>query len=369
MISQSDNRLKVTKVKKLKEIEEKPAVVSQFYQTKLCKHFQNGSCLYGDKCSFSHSYDQLRERPNLTKTKMCTAIESGLRCTEGDKCPFAHSVSELRATPMLYRTVLCNWWRKGQCEFGDSCRFAHGEEQLRSASPSLSPSESMSKVSSEAHSLNQMSTAVSTPACGSLAMPSEPSGVVDMPEIRPSVNFVTPSPMYAAIFSAALSAATTAAMHHGVSVLTPEQTAAVAAAAAAAANEAIKQYAPPVESDEVQPRTTSAPVTNEAAKMREELKKFKKGFSSSPALLTFFDDEEEEERDEENLSPDLVESFGRPRADSEPGLRVTERLMEEIRKLWILPEDEGGAGFGSTAHYPVLSASHVTLDGFTINLD
>jgi hypothetical protein len=50
MISQSDNRLKVTKVKKLKEIEEKPAVVSQFYQTKLCKHFQNGSCLYGDKC-------------------------------------------------------------------------------------------------------------------------------------------------------------------------------------------------------------------------------------------------------------------------------------------------------------------------------
>jgi hypothetical protein len=174
--------------------------------------------------------------------------------------------------------------------------------------------------------------------------------------------------MYAAIFSAALSAATTAAMRNGVSVLTPEQTAAVAAAAAAAANEAIKQYKPSEGADEVQARTSSAPVTNEAAIMREELKKFKKGFSSSPALLSFFDDEEED-RDQENLSVDQVESFGRPRADSEPGLRVTERLMEEIRKLWILPEDEGGAGFGSAAQYPVLSASHVTLDGFNINLD
>ena len=50
MKNQSASQLKTAKIKKLKEIEEKGGVVTQFYQTKLCKHFQNGACLYGDKC-------------------------------------------------------------------------------------------------------------------------------------------------------------------------------------------------------------------------------------------------------------------------------------------------------------------------------
>jgi hypothetical protein len=318
--------------------------------------------------SFSHSLDQLRERPNLTKTKMCTAIESGQTCPEGDKCPFAHCISELRATPMLFRTVLCNWWRKGQCEFGDNCRFAHGEEQLRSSSPSLSPSvnASLSNVSSTGHSLNQLSTNSTTPSSSVIGRTGTP---VETPEeMRPS-DFVTPSPMYAAIFTAALSAATTAAMRNGVFVLTPQQTAAVAAAAAAAANEALKQYKDLECPEDVQPRTSSAPVVNEAALMRNELKKFKKGFSSSPALLSVLGTEVEDEQFISDLMP-ADDAFARPRADSEPSLKVTERLMEEIRKLWILPEDDvEGSMVQMGDSLPLLSASHVTLEGFHINLD
>jgi len=212
--------------------------------------------------------------------------------------------------------------------------------------------------------LNQFSTAVSTPAAASVGNQVESSTTLlpEVPESRCS-NFVTPSPKYAAIFSAALSAATTAAMQNGISVLTPEQTAAVAAAAAAAANEAMRQYDL---DNQVQPRTSSAPVVNEAAVMRSELKKFKKGFSSSPALLSFFDDSEEGEGSFLDFIPS-EESFGRPRADSDPGLRVTEKLMEEIRKLWILPEEDACTSFGTND--PLLSASHVTLEAFNFNID
>lgn len=52
-MNHTQSRIKSTKAKKLKEVLDRPAVVTQFYQTKLCKHFQNGSCLYGDKCMSS----------------------------------------------------------------------------------------------------------------------------------------------------------------------------------------------------------------------------------------------------------------------------------------------------------------------------
>lgn len=42
---------KVGKMRKKDKMNHAPAVVTQFYQTKLCKHFQNGSCLYGNECT------------------------------------------------------------------------------------------------------------------------------------------------------------------------------------------------------------------------------------------------------------------------------------------------------------------------------
>jgi len=377
MRSDVTSQVKSMKVKKIKEIDEKTSVVTQFYQTKLCKHFQNGACLYGDKCSFSHSLEDLRERPNLTKTKMCASVEAGLNCPEGDKCPYAHAISELRATPMLYRTVLCSWWKKGQCEFGDNCRFAHGENQLRDVSPLPSPATalSLSNVSSAGHSLNNLSTAASSPSAVVAKPKPEPFPQMPHPILESTNNFAAPTAAYAAIFSAALSAATTAALQNGISVLTPQQTAAVAAAAAAAATEALKQRGKSPDGEPiVQPRTSSEPVVSPASLMKKELKKFKKGFSSSPALLSFFDAEDNQPLLTEWV-PEEEHEAARPRADSEPGLKVTEKLMEEIRKLWHL-ETELSAPF-SIAPNPLLvesagrmmSASHATLDGYSVIMD
>lgn len=83
--------------------------------------------------SFSHSTTSIRERPNLTNTKLCPLAELGGVCSSVS-CPFAHNLSELRATPMLFRTVMCSWWQAGSCEFGSNCRFAHGESELRESS-------------------------------------------------------------------------------------------------------------------------------------------------------------------------------------------------------------------------------------------
>ena len=318
--------------------------------------------------SFSHSTDQLRERPNLTKTKMCALVESGEECLDGDNCPYAHAINELRATPMLYKTVLCSWWKKGQCEFGSSCRFAHGEDQLRDGSapssvqspgqlPSPSPTPrngSLSAASSVPHSLNTlMSTTASVVS---------PTGSVRM---GPSSDFVTPSPVYATIFSASLAAATTAALQSGVSVLSAQQTAAIAAAAAAAASEAMKHVpghlTPVLES--------SQPSSSQADAMMHT---FKKGFASSPALLGFFDDSDEHQDalvtewvPENDVGYESGHHDSRPRSDSDPGLKVTERLMEEIRKLWT--DGTSSNSLGQSA--PQLSASHATLDGYHVNLD
>jgi hypothetical protein len=297
---------------------------------------------------------------------MCALVEAGEHCPEGDKCPYAHAISELRATPMLYKTVLCSWWKKGQCEFGDSCRFAHGDDQLREGSPLPSPTQNggLSAVSSAPHSLNLMASSTTA----SVTSPSSSS------RTRSGADFVAPSPMYAMIFSAALSAATNAALQNGVSVLSPQQTAAVAAAAAAAASEAAKNF----------PHLESVPETraskNNSALMRQELGKLKKGFASSPALLAFFEDVDEQEPIMTEWIPEegsmgSLDEFGvnRPRADSDPGLKATERLMEEIRKLWTESSSSSSGGGGGAISLgqsaPPLSASHATLDGYHVNLD
>ena len=291
--------------------------------------------------SFSHSLDHLRERPNLSKTKMCPSVEAGQSCGDGEECPYAHSLVELRATPMLFRTVMCSWWRKGQCEFGDNCRFAHGENQLRESTSDQSlTSESVSRSSSFAHSLNKLDQ-------------SSPAASVDTPVAAPV------SPLYAAVFSAALAAATAACYQHGLPVLSPQQTVAVAAAASAAAPEAISQAAPRA----VSPPSALVP----EAVIRAELNKLKKGFASSPALLSFFDDSDEEDTLADWIQQETAQ-VGRPRSGSDPTANNSDHLMEELRKLWT-QDPPAVVGVPLMRSDPYLSASHMTLDSSQINID
>ena len=275
---------------------------------------------------------------------MCPTVESGKPCGDGDQCPYAHTLAELRATPMLYRTVMCSWWRKGQCEFGDNCRFAHGEDQLRdsmSSAPSPKASGSVSRGSSYSQGLDKLGD---SPTCAPVVTPSVP----------------TPSPLYSAVFSAALSAATAACYQNGIPALSPQQTVAVAAAAAAAATEAVSQAAP-------KPVSAPSALVPESV-IRAELNKLKKGFASSPALLSLFGDDS----DEEDTLADWIqqeEEAGRPRSGSDPGAKNAEHLMEELRKLWTQDQVPEIVGVPLMRSDPFLSASHMTLDSYQINMD
>jgi len=63
-------------------------------------------CVKGSNCPFAHSEDELREQPNLKKTKLCAPYMKGF-CKYGDNCCFAHGEHELKSTPDLYKTAVC----------------------------------------------------------------------------------------------------------------------------------------------------------------------------------------------------------------------------------------------------------------------
>eukprot|EP01017_Pseudomicrothorax_dubius_P013159 TRINITY_DN15691_c0_g1_i1.p1 TRINITY_DN15691_c0_g1~~TRINITY_DN15691_c0_g1_i1.p1 ORF type:complete len:143 (+),score=21.35 TRINITY_DN15691_c0_g1_i1:229-657(+) len=120
------------------------SVFHDFYKTKMCPVIatvdilsssvilSQGPCRRGRDCKYAHSELELREPPNLLKTKLCPDYGKGM-CQLGDKCRFAHGFDELRSTPDVYKTALCFAWKNGKCKAGERCRFAHGEEELRPA--------------------------------------------------------------------------------------------------------------------------------------------------------------------------------------------------------------------------------------------
>jgi hypothetical protein len=44
---------------------------------------------------------------DLKKTKICPVVKQGKRCPKADMCNFAHSNEELRAKPNLSKTKMC----------------------------------------------------------------------------------------------------------------------------------------------------------------------------------------------------------------------------------------------------------------------
>ena len=120
-------------------------------KTVMCKNWtETGNCNYGDKCSFAHSEEEIKQSKEqriisqnpLFKTTLCKQFTEGEYCELGDNCHFAHGEDELRtAKPLsdpssdpLFKTVICKNWEEAQanssapdCEYGDTCRFAHGK--------------------------------------------------------------------------------------------------------------------------------------------------------------------------------------------------------------------------------------------------
>lgn len=73
---------------------------------------------------------ELRETPNLKKTRLCLMFEKGM-CFLGNQCSFAHGERQLRSTNLFYKTTMCAGFIKGICTKNNNCRYAHGEHELR----------------------------------------------------------------------------------------------------------------------------------------------------------------------------------------------------------------------------------------------
>ena len=62
-------------------------------KTELCQNFLHGCCAK-ENCRFARSPEEVQEKPDLTRTKMCRAVQDGKECVRKD-CTFAHSEEEL----------------------------------------------------------------------------------------------------------------------------------------------------------------------------------------------------------------------------------------------------------------------------------
>lgn len=109
---------------------ERSTLRTQMQKTKMCEFFLNGKCKYGADCAFAHHESEIRNAPDLKKTRLCHAFSKG-RCDDSD-CNFAHGQEELRTTDFCFKKTLCMWHSKGTCANGERCRFAHGKPDLRS---------------------------------------------------------------------------------------------------------------------------------------------------------------------------------------------------------------------------------------------
>lgn len=74
---------------------------AQFQKTVLCKFHAEGRCKMGALCRFAHTWVELREAPDLTKTSLCRLYMKGGCKKTSEECPFAHGMRELRMTPMF----------------------------------------------------------------------------------------------------------------------------------------------------------------------------------------------------------------------------------------------------------------------------
>jgi len=68
---------------------------NKFHKTRICRFFLEGKCRKKNACNYAHGEQETCAQPDLSKTKMCPLVVSGMTCTSAD-CMFAHDPAELR---------------------------------------------------------------------------------------------------------------------------------------------------------------------------------------------------------------------------------------------------------------------------------
>ena len=84
-----------------------PTSSHSFFKTKMCPYFLRGKCIKGGNCTFAHSNSELKELPDLHKTKYCKAFASGT-CKKIN-CAFAHGEAELKSVHHLSKPPFCSY--------------------------------------------------------------------------------------------------------------------------------------------------------------------------------------------------------------------------------------------------------------------
>uniref|UniRef100_A0A6C0CLF8 C3H1-type domain-containing protein n=1 Tax=viral metagenome TaxID=1070528 RepID=A0A6C0CLF8_9ZZZZ len=115
------------------------------YKTVMCKAKQtNGRCNNLNKCQHAHARRELRRKVIVSADgqynyypKRCDYEN---RCPEKDKCTFSHTTNEIMYHPQLYKSKECSKISsKGGCKKGMFCPFIHPEKVDRETDHIIDP--------------------------------------------------------------------------------------------------------------------------------------------------------------------------------------------------------------------------------------
>mmetsp|Transcript_97274 Transcript_97274/g.280691 ORF Transcript_97274/g.280691 Transcript_97274/m.280691 type:complete len:252 (-) Transcript_97274:153-908(-) len=71
-----------------------PSCAAKFKKTVFCRYFPD--CAKGAECNYAHAEDEIRVRPNFTKTRLCSGYLDGKCALSVSECRFAHGPEDLR---------------------------------------------------------------------------------------------------------------------------------------------------------------------------------------------------------------------------------------------------------------------------------
>jgi len=139
---------------------------TQFQKTRMCRYYPEGLCHFGDRCSFSHSVDELCIAPDLHKTSLCKLWQHDACKLPADQCQFAHGKDDLRVTPAFMYTGLSR--RAGMDKISSS---NENEDEHRSTSNTLDSGGPREKwLATSSNGSPSMASTKSTEAGGSLGL-------------------------------------------------------------------------------------------------------------------------------------------------------------------------------------------------------
>eukprot|EP00928_Gymnodinium_smaydae_P027666 TRINITY_DN2131_c0_g1_i2.p1 TRINITY_DN2131_c0_g1~~TRINITY_DN2131_c0_g1_i2.p1 ORF type:complete len:427 (-),score=130.26 TRINITY_DN2131_c0_g1_i2:250-1395(-) len=126
-----------------------PAAAAAASRKKVCRHFLQGKCEYGNTCNFSHEVceeDTAAEAFGAGEDRMsASAAESDLLEFEMNEEPPAElarlppprrpgpRVSAPAAAAAASRKKVCRHFLQGKCEYGNACNFSHDVSEVDAA--------------------------------------------------------------------------------------------------------------------------------------------------------------------------------------------------------------------------------------------